>query len=322
MDHKEKLLAFISQFSNQRIGVVGDVMLDIFTYGHVERQSPEAPVPIVSVDNETHMPGGAANVAANIASLGGQAFLFGFIGTDTFGDTLRLSIKKSGVLIDGLVSYSDSRPTITKHRIVSEGSHLIRVDTENVSTCTSKDQDELYVRIEKEVPTLSALLIADYAKGCLSEELVKKVLLLAKEHAIPVIVDTKPVNVRFFRDVALMTPNKSEALAITGMKTVKDAAKALYDKLESPILVTCGPDGMVLFDGGDCMERGAVDVNVRDVSGAGDTVAATAALMLASGSVIHDAVHVSNVAASLVVMKSGTATVDTNELKDAIRNEV
>lgn len=315
----DRQLAIIASFPKMRILVVGDAMLDCSISGHVNRVSPEAPIPVVQYISESETPGGSANAARNIASLGGNVTLIGVVGKDAYASTLDRLLKKEGVT-PHLVRDA-SRHTTRKQRILAGSSHqLVRLDYENTEPLSEAIGRNILQLIEKELKRCDVLLLSDYAKGFFSPTMLRSCIALAKSAHVPVILDPKPRDAtyaRSIRGVDLMTPNKKEAMLLTGRDT-SDAttlALALRHTLKTNILVTLGEHGMMLLQKtGKPRTFPALTRDVADVTGAGDTVAAVLALGLASGATLEDSVDLANRAASLVVRKHGTATTNATEL--------
>lgn len=307
-----KSLALIRAFAKQRIGVLGDVMLDIFDYGRVERESPEAPVPIVNVYERRMMPGGAGNVAVNARMLAAVVDLVGTIGDDPAGATLTKLLWDAGIELS-LVTAED-RPTTEKHRVLKDGTHILRVDHENNRPVGEDCEREIIAHLERCMPRWDALIISDYAKGVVTERVATRALALAREHGVPIVVDTKPAHAKFFSRLALVTPNVKEALAMSGASDVATAGPLLEKLFASPVLITEGKDGMTLFAKGKTVHIPAYARSVVDVSGAGDTVTTAAALVLSAEGSLEDAIEIAAVAAAAAVEKPGTGAVTADEL--------
>lgn len=293
------------------IAVVGDLMLDRYVYGKIQRISQEAPVPIVEVMEEKNMLGGAGNVAANIVSLGGRASLIGIIGKDNDGEKLLRLCKDIGVSNEGILQ-DGTRPTTLKTRIVAERQQVLRIDKEEKKE-TEKTGIVEYVK--ENINHWDAFVISDYAKGCVTETVAKELIGLASQEKKPIIVDTKPEHINYMEGATLITPNKKEALEMTGKMAVEKAGEELRKKTRGSVIITQGGEGMTLFEGGGALHVPAETREVFDVSGAGDTVVAVLALALANNWSLNKAARLANVAAGIVVGKSGTATATVEELK-------
>lgn len=309
----------LDEFRQRRVVVVGDLMLDEFVHGDVRRISPEAPVPILEVKDRTSMPGGAANAAANVASLGGRTALIGCIGRDEAGETTRRLLTAAGIDAGGLV-VDPSRPTTVKTRIVARHQQVVRIDHETRGPFSSDVGAALLNAVEAALVGADACIISDYGKGVVTPELVAGVVKLAAGK--PVIVDPKRRDFSAYRGASVLTPNLSELEQATGRSCVTtreiiEAAETLLPELAGgSLLVTRGPEGMSLVE----PNKPAVHVPARaravfDVTGAGDTVVGTLALALAVGLPMTVAIEVASAAAAIVVSKPGTATLTVDELR-------
>lgn len=313
-EHRADLLRLLASFRNKKIAVIGDVMLDHYMYGEVERISPEAPTPIVLVKSESYVPGGAANVAKNITSVGGKAFLVGIVGRDAPGALLMNSLQKEGIDVRGIYTTSD-RPTTQKMRVVALAHQMIRVDREHTDTISKKMEAHLLRFVRAHIKKWDGIIFSDYAKGCMSEGLAHAVVALARKYQKPLVGDVKPRNAFMLDGATLLAPNHKEALAISGRDNVLSAGRAIQKNLHCSVLVTRGADGMTLFEGANQTHFPAEAREVFDVTGAGDTVTAVATLALGGGASLLDAAYLANCAAGIVVGKRGTATVSLEELR-------
>lgn len=314
-------------FIGKKILVVGDVMLDEFVWGDAFRISPEAPVPVVKVERRTYAAGGAGNVAANIVSLGGQAVLGGFIGSDVQAEMLRQFLSEKKVAIEGLFVDRD-RPTTTKTRILARGQQVVRVDVEERTTLSRAAEDRFVSWLEEEIPHADALVLSDYNKGLCAISLTQRVIALAREAGKPVVVDPKVKDFERYRGATVVTPNTMETVAaagieVDGLDALLQAAELLQKVLDgSALLVTRGREGMSLFEAGKApLHIPAAVREVFDVTGAGDTVVSTLALALAAGWPLVEAVRIANHAAGIVVTKVGTATLTQAELRKRVLSE-
>ena len=307
----------IPDCQHARVLVVGDVMLDRYWFGEVSRISPEAPVPIVHVKKTEERPGGAANVARNIASLGGQATLLSVVGDDETGRILAALLAQERVTTH---FHKDATlPTTVKLRVIGRQQQLMRIDFE---TPPSREvlEDKLG-DFESMVDAHDVVILSDYGKGGLTH--VTKMIDAAKRHGKRILIDPKGDDYAKYRGATLLTPNRSEFLEVMG-KLRDDAdlaqrAEKLRDDLSlDALLVTRSEEGMSLFTASEVLHEPTRAREVFDVSGAGDTVIATIALMLAAGSDMAAAVRIANRAASVVVGKLGTATLTRTELEAAI----
>ena len=306
---------------------IGDLMLDDFVYGEVSRISPEAPAPVIAVQREEIVIGGAGNVARNIAALGAKCVFVGIVGNDEAGATCRASFKKyKNGIVPHLVS-DPSRPTTRKLRFVSEhfSTHLLRADWEEARPATGKVEKAIIDQAYKLLPRVDAVVLSDYAKGVLTEKVIRAVIDRAVKLDKPVIVDPKGLDYSIYRGATLITPNRKELgdAAHHPVKTHEQVAAAA-NKLakltgSSAVLVTLSEDGMLLqVRGHKPVHAPAYPVKVRDVSGAGDTVVAVLSVLLALGADFEAAMRAANAAASVAVGKRGTAVVTASELRSRI----
>jgi D-beta-D-heptose 7-phosphate kinase/D-beta-D-heptose 1-phosphate adenosyltransferase len=306
------------RLSEVRICVIGDVMLDMYTYGKVERISAEAPVPVIQIEKEMSVLGGAGNVLANMATIGVGVTLVSTVGNDVAGGTVRALLAEStGAQAPHLLVADDTKPTIVKKRIVASNQQLLRIDTEDTSLVSNRVTFEVVARLEALVSEVDAICISDYGKGFISAPLMEMVMTIAARRKIPVVVDTKPKNISFFYNCTLISPNESELMAMTDAGTVEERAHALAQKTKSNILVTLGGKGVYYADSTDSTRNFSMPsfaTDVRDVSGAGDTVIAFAVIGLALGLSMVDAVTLANHAAAISVSKPHTAVVTQEEL--------
>lgn len=309
--------AQIPNFENARILVCGDVMLDRYWYGEASRISPEAPVPVVHVNHQEIRPGGAANVALNIASLGAKVALLGLVGEDNEAKQLFEILNKYSVHCEFVPV--PNFPTITKMRVISQHQQLIRMDFEK--NLQNIDDSKLLAHYQNLLNNTDVVILSDYAKGALhrSEQLIE----LARKQNIPVLVDPKTSDYRRYKNASLVTPNKSEFEAIAGIwsneEELEFKARKIIEQFNlGGILVTRGKDGMTLVQPGQPGKHFSAKAReVYDVTGAGDTVIGVTGAMLAAGKDITEAVRMANIAAGLVVMKLGAATVSVPELRRA-----
>jgi D-beta-D-heptose 7-phosphate kinase/D-beta-D-heptose 1-phosphate adenosyltransferase len=310
----------LERIRGEAVAVVGDVMLDRFVWGKVSRISPEAPVPVVEVERESFHLGGAANVARNLASLGVTPLLLGVVGDDEASKQLRAALRQRG-LSDHAVLDDGSRRTTVKTRIIAGSQQVVRADWESVDDLNDAMQSRFVDALSAIIEGARALVLSDYAKGTLTPDIIEHALALAKARAIPILVDPKLRHYRLYRGVTLVTPNLQEAerfagLAVHSEDDIATAARSILDELDcSAVLITRGEQGMTLFETGESpLHIPTLAREVFDVSGAGDTVIAAAALALAAGATLPEAARLANRAAGVVVGKLGTATVEPNEL--------
>ncbi len=303
--------------ANARVLVVGDVMLDRYWFGDVSRISPEAPVPVVRINKTDERPGGAANVARNVAALGGQATLLSVVGDDEPGRALADLLAKEGVRT---LFHKDAQlPTTVKLRVIGRQQQLLRIDFE---TLPSREvlEDKLE-EFESLVDSVDVVILSDYGKGGLTH--VTKMIATARRHGKRILVDPKGDDFSKYKGASLLTPNRSEFRAVAGRwqdeaDMEARAAKMRADLALDGLLVTRSEEGMSLFLEGRTVNEPTQAREVFDVSGAGDTVIATLGLMLAAGAGMDDATRIANRAAGVVVGKLGTATVSRQELLAAL----
>jgi rfaE bifunctional protein kinase chain/domain len=323
--HNTKMTAELAErilprFRERRVLVLGDVMLDEYLIGDVRRISPEAPVPSVDVHSRTHVPGGAANVASNIASLGGFPVLVGIVGPDESADHLRSVLATNGVSSEWLIK-ANERPTVTKTRIVSGQQQIVRLDRELTTDIATAHAEAVLSAFEQNIADADACLLSDYAKGLLTPAICAHVISRARQLRKPVVADPKGASFLKYSGCSVITPNlrETEVASKHTIETEGDLFKAVTQLQaaigDSAVLVTRGPDGMTLFrESVEVLHAPALAREVFDVTGAGDTVVGTLTLALASGLPLEEAVLLANMAASVVVQKTGTATVSPEEL--------
>ena len=319
----------VSAFPGCSVAVVGDLMLDRYIWGRASRISQEAPVPVVQVQRESIVPGGAANVVRNILSLGAQARSFGIIGVDRHGTRLCAALQEAGADVAGIVRTS-TRPTTVKTRVLAGSQQVVRIDRED----TSAVPPGLLRRLQRDVVAcinsgqVQAVILEDYAKGVLTEQVVGAVVAAGRESGVAVALDPHPSHPYRVNGLRLMTPNRAEAFALAGvyyepgrLPLAEDRALlAVGRKLQMEwaaelLLVTLGPAGMALFPGSaPPLHIPTQARQVFDVSGAGDTVMATCVLSLLAGADPEQAAHIANHAAGIVVAEVGTAAVRADEL--------
>ncbi len=316
-DDTERVNKYLEQFSNTNILVIGDVMLDKFIWGDVTRISPEAPVPVVHVKNETCAPGGAANVAMNVATLGAKCFIAGLTGDDAGRDIMITLLRSKNIDTAGLIIHN--HPTIQKVRIMGNNHQLVRYDYEE--KIQNKKHQELIHYIKSIIENVDVIIISDYAKGTITDELMNEIKKLEKE----IIVDPKPQNFNLYKDVFLIKPNEKEAREITlnpnnGEEAINEIGNKLTEQSNAHILISRGKDGMSLFElEGAITHIPAHTREAHDVTGAGDTVVAVMAVALAAGANIKEAAILANHAAGIKVTKIGTVPVTKTELAARLR---
>jgi len=300
--------------SKARILVVGDVMLDRYWFGEVSRISPEAPVPVVKVERSEERLGGAANVARNIAALGARASLLSVVGTDEAGQTLERLLAASS--IDASLHEDPQLNTTVKLRVLGRQQQLLRIDFENWPT--HEVLQTKLAEFEQRILHCDVVILSDYGKGGLTH--IAEMIRIAREHGKPVLVDPKGDDYARYAGASIITPNRAELREVVGRWTSEDDLAARVGRLCAELgldalLLTRSEEGMTLFAADGTTHEPALAREVYDVSGAGDTVIATLAVMLASGASLADAMRWANRAAGVVVGKLGTATCSIDELK-------
>lgn len=307
-------------FSAVSILCVGDVMLDRFLYGSMERISPEAPVPVLLLDKRREMAGGAGNVASNVTALGGRAILVGLVGNDEAGGLLRSALAARPNVVDATVS-TTSRPTICKTRFIAAHQQVVRTDEESRLPLQTSEAADLCAALEARIEGVQAVVVSDYGKGVCSPQVLETVFRAAKARNIPVFVDPKSPDYRLYCGATCITPNARELAEASGLPVETEAMveaaarKVMADAEADAILATRSEKGMMLVQrNGAVVSIPTRAREVFDVSGAGDTVIATMALAVGSGLSFEQAMRVANAAAGVVVGKLGTATADIQEV--------
>jgi rfaE bifunctional protein kinase chain/domain len=309
-----KLQKYFKDSKNKKIAVIGDVMLDKYVYGYVSRISPEAPVQVIDVNSTEYKLGGAANVANNIKALGAEPILIGVIGDDHDAIYYMETMRKQKLSTDGILS-DKTRPTTSKTRVIAHSQHIIRIDSEVKYDITAAASKKLLKYVKDNLKDFAAVILQDYNKGVLTKEVIKNIISNCKSAGKPVYVDPKFDNFFEYKNVTIFKPNKKEVQDVLGMEmdsevSVKKAGSILIDRLNCEYLIlTRGEKGMMLFD----KEKNKTVVlniptrarKVADVSGAGDTVISTLAVMIAGGADIKDAVALANQAAGIVCEEVG-----------------
>ena len=317
-------LSILEHFQSKRIAVIGDLMLDIYHRGSVTRISPEAPVPVVNIDSVEYHPGGAANVAMNLRSLGADVDVFGVAGADLNGDILASELTDFGINIDGVVTDSN-RPTTAKTRVIAGAQHVVRTDLEDVSDLTNDISTKLLDSFSTLVSSYDAVILQDYNKGVFTTENISRFIQHCCEHETTVTVDPKFLNFFDFQHTTLVKPNIREVENILGRSVKTDtelqgAGDEFIQKLDCKyLLVTLGARGMQLFTRDGAAERLPTQAKkVADVSGAGDTVIATVTLAMVSGAGARSAAILGNIAAGKVCEEVGIVPITRENLRNAI----
>ena len=326
------LTTFVEAFQSTEVLVIGDLILDDYRWGTVDRISPEAPVPVVSVTGQSLALGGAGNVFHNIITLGGTAHVCGVIGADEPGQRLHRALEACCATARGkstLTLCTDhDRPTTQKTRIIAHSQQIVRVDTEHARDLPMAIERRLLAQIADTIAHVSCIVISDYAKGVVTTRIMQSVVALASEQGVPVIVDPKAEHFSRYHGVTMLTPNQREALLATGIwptsttnaELIEQAGRAIQRQQQcEAVLITQGEYGMRLFERDhDTKHIRTTARPVFDVTGAGDTVVATLALARSAGASFSEAASLATYAAGVVVGKVGTSTVSPEELLASI----
>ncbi|WP_028950224.1 D-glycero-beta-D-manno-heptose-7-phosphate kinase [Sulfurihydrogenibium subterraneum] len=309
----------ISKFSSIKIAVVGDVILDKYLWGEVERISPEAPVPIVDVKKETLSLGGASNVANNIVSLDSTVYMIGIIGNDENGRLIENLIKEKG--ITPVLIKDNTRPTIEKTRVIAVSQQLLRIDREERKPIDKEIEEKLLQALREIENQVDGFIVSDYGKGVITEKIMDYIKSINK----PVFVDPKPSNFHLYKGITIMTPNKKEAyegVKAERSESLEKVGRKIMESLNiQQLLITLGSEGMALFDKDKVLRIPARARKVFDVTGAGDTVISVLALSRLAGGTWEESATISNYAAGYVVGEIGTATINRTTLLEIIESQ-
>lgn len=315
-------ISILDSLKKIKILVIGDVMLDRYWWGNVNRISPEAPVPIVNLDKASLVAGGAANVAMNLIGLGITPYLFGIVGDDAEANLLGEHLKANGISDDFLTKVP-SRPTTIKTRIVAHSQHVVRIDHETIEPINKEIAAGLLDEFNAVLPEVDAVIISDYAKGLLTDFLLDQLGNSIQSAGKPLFVDPKRRDFSVYKGATAITPNKHEAADASGLTfdtrtDIENAGKSLRSQMRlDALLITEGENGMTLFDGSDTGHHfEPLAQNVFDVTGAGDTVIATFAAAAAAGHSCIEAARLANIAAGLVVQRIGTTPINATMLEE------
>jgi rfaE bifunctional protein kinase chain/domain len=317
---RDRLREIIGRFPLHRVAIVGDLMLDRYIWGDVNRISPEAPVPVVEVSEETTRFGGAANVAENVASLGASSSVVGVVGDDDAGNQLLDLLAGRGVDVGRVVRVA-GRPTTTKTRIIAHGQQVVRADREEARDLAPDDESRIADGLLAAIDQSDVLIVSDYGKGVVTASLIAKGIARARDAGKLVCVDPKESHFGGYVGVTAITPNQKEAGDAVGLRIVDEESllavgRELMRRLDAEcVVVTRGEQGMTLFmRGGEIEHLPTVAREIYDVTGAGDTVVSALAVALASGASMVEAAVIANHAAGVVIREIGTASVTAEEL--------
>lgn len=317
---KNKLDTIKKGFYGKKVAIIGDLMLDGYFWGNVHRVSPEAPVPVVEIDDEFFRFGGAANVALNILKLGGIPFPIGITGNDSNGNIFKNLLKENKISDKGII-VSPHRPTTTKTRVIANNQHVVRIDKENKLPVDRETEERIIDTIKSNIKDFDALILEDYNKGVLTENVITTAVELAKEYNKVITVDPKFLNFFSFKGVTVFKPNRKETEDALGMRLhseadIEKAGVLLLEKLNARYaLITLGEGGMALFEKGRPHAKIATKARkVADVSGAGDTVISTLTMALVAGADIYEAAYLANFAGGLVCEEVGIIPIEIDNL--------
>lgn len=325
---KKRLEELFNNFNSKKIGIFGDLMLDRYLWGNVNRISPEAPVPIVDIDNESNRLGGAANVAHNVKSLGAVVKIFGVVGDDNDGRILYNLLLENGFNTDGILK-DKKRPTTVKTRVIANKQHVVRVDREDRSDISEEIEEKILEILKQNLNTLDAMIIEDYNKGLVTKRMIYNIVELCNKNNIIVNVDPKFNNFFEFKNVTVFKPNRKETEEALGIKltdenSYRQAAEKIHNLLNAKsILITRGEDGMSLrMDGGEFITIPTTARKVADVSGAGDTVISTLTVAMAAGANVHEAAILANTAGGIVCGEVGIVPINKDTLYDVLLEDM
>jgi D-beta-D-heptose 7-phosphate kinase/D-beta-D-heptose 1-phosphate adenosyltransferase len=317
-----KLIGMLNRFTPVKVLVVGDFMLDTYTTGQVKRVSPESPVCILNVEKEESLAGGAGNVALNLVALGAQVFVMGRLGQDLAGDTLKECLEKEGVMTRGLIAQKGFK-TPVKNRLIADSQQVLRVDFETITPLPESLEEEILQMAPYLLDTVEVVAISDYAKGFLTKTLLKTLLQMAKERNVPVIIDPKGDDFSKYNGATMIKPNLSEAYAaarLTPPDSLETVAKNIFASCEiDSLLITKSEAGISLFHrNGSFQDFPVRSKEVKDVTGAGDTVLASITFALANSLDLKYGVQLANIAAGIAIERMGCARIDLSDLAERL----
>ena len=324
----ERLDDLKNKFKGKKIAIIGDLMLDCYFWGDVKRISPEAPVPVLELDNEFYRFGGAANVALNIIKLGATPVPIGIVGDDANAQIFKNLMTDSGITNEGII-VDNSRPTTIKTRVIAGTQHIVRIDRESKKYISKEIETKIISYFSSKIAEFDGVILQDYNKGVLTNSLIKKVIEISNNHKKIVTVDIKFNNLFEYADTTVFKPNRKEAIDATGLPiTNKDELKKvgefLLEKLNAKyILITLGEGGSVLFEKGkEAKQTPTKARKVRDVSGAGDTVISTLTVALVAGAEIYEAAYLANYAGGLVCEEVGIIPIEAEKLIETVKADI
>jgi rfaE bifunctional protein kinase chain/domain len=324
----KKLNNLKRKFIGKRVAVIGDLMLDSYFWGTVCRISPEAPVPVVEIENEFNRFGGAMNVAYNILTLGGIPIPIGVIGNDNEGKVFRSLMHETGISPRGIV-VDKNRPTTAKTRVIANKQHVVRIDREKTTCISTQTEKKILELLKKEIKKLDAIILEDYNKGVMTSSLIKKVIELASKENIIVTVDPKFNNFFLYQGTTVFKPNRKEiedafGIRMTSPEDITNAGYKILEKLNCKYaLLTLGEEGIALFEKDKPERRLPTKAQkVSDVSGAGDTVISTLTMALTAGADIYDAAFLANYAGGLVCQEVGIVPIELTKLFNAVSEDL
>ena len=327
--NQTRLEALSTAFCAAKIAVVGDLMLDRYTFGSVSRISPEAPVPVLEIEDEQARLGGAANVGHNIVGLGATPLMLGVVGNDTSGLILKGIFTDLGFPLEGIIT-DDTRPTTVKTRVIAGSQQMLRLDHEVSREISRETENHLIRTLEEYLDGLDGIILEDYNKGVITRSVIHRTIELGRKRGIPVLVDPKSRNFFEYNECTVFKPNRKEVEDALGIRLYSDedtvaAGLRLLDVLKADnVLLTLGEKGMMLFERGET-EPFAIPTRARevaDVSGAGDTVIATLAVSMACGTSVRESALLANRAAGLVIEELGIAPIYREQLVAAILEDI
>ena len=317
------------EFSKKKVLIIGDSMVDSYLWGKVDRISPEAPIPVVSIIKKESRLGGAANVAKNIKSLGAIPILCSVTGNDDAANLFKNLLLNDNISSEGIIA-DETRSTTVKTRVIGHNQHIVRIDEENTHEINSKIEDSIINKIKTFVENdkVDAIIFQDYDKGCITKKVIETTVLLAKKHNVPTLVDPKYKNFFNYKGVTLFKPNYKEFTAGLKVDIKKDdfekmsihSEKFMSENNVESILLTLSEKGLIIISDKSYHHFPAMEIDIADVSGAGDTVISCAALCLASGFSLADTAMISNFAGSIVCEKTGVVQIEKDELIEVFKN--